>query len=94
MAYQRKTESKKKEYKAIADGISVVGTEDRFSMNFHGMKIHGCKIIDGQKGAFIAFPAWKCKKDDKWHSYVGFDQNIINEELADEITGKVIEALE
>ena len=34
------------------------------------LTIKGCKMIDGQKGRFISFPAKKNEKTDKWYAHV------------------------
>ena len=62
-------------------------------MNFYGLKIHGCKIIDGENGSFISFPSWR-DKDGKWHRYAGFDSETMSQDVVDDITGSVIGVLE
>lgn len=53
-------------------GVSVIGDADRFSISIRvdGKKIgfNGCRIVDGKKGKFISFPAWKDNKGE-YHDY-------------------------
>lgn len=74
MAYTRKTK-KQNEWIAIdkMSGFSVIGSKERFSISFEpfdGMliAIHGCRVVNGQNGEFISFPAWK-DKEGNYHDY-------------------------
>ena len=74
MAYTRKTK-KQNEWKAVKNmsGFSVIGSKERFSISFEpfdGMliAIHGCRVVNGQNGEFISFPAWK-DKEGNYHDY-------------------------
>ena len=74
MAYTRKTK-KQNEWIAIdkMNGFSVIGSRERFSISFEpfdGMliAIHGCRVVNGQNGEFISFPAWK-DKEGNYHDY-------------------------
>lgn len=73
------------------EGFSVIGNKDRFSISFlvyEGLRIgvNGCRVVDGKKGEFISFPAWK-DKDGDYHDYcyMTFDEKE---------TKKIINALE
>ena len=74
MAYTRKTK-KQNEWKAVKDmlGFSVIGSKERFSISFEPFEgmliaIHGCRVVNGQNGEFISFPAWK-DKEGNYHDY-------------------------
>lgn len=74
MAYTRKTK-KQNEWKEVKgmSGFSVIGSKERFSISFEpfdGMliAIHGCRVVNGQNGEFISFPAWK-DKEGNYHDY-------------------------
>lgn len=45
----------------VFDGVSVKGTKDRFSINWYGATIHGCRIVNGENGKFIGWPSFKGK---------------------------------
>jgi len=74
MAYTRKTK-KQNEWKAVKDmlGFSVIGSKERFSISFEPFEgmliaIHGCRVVNGQNGEFISFPARK-DKEGNYHDY-------------------------
>lgn len=54
-----KNAKKAQEWEQIADGVSVKGTGERFSLSWFGATIHGCRIVDGKNGAFIGWPSFK-----------------------------------
>ena len=65
--------------------VSIIGSPDRFSIHCligddYQVQINGCRIVEGKKGSFISFPAWR-DKDDNWHDYAFFnfgdDQDMI-----------------
>lgn len=39
----------------------------------NGVTIYGCRIVDGKKGEFVAFPSHKSEKDDKYYNYAWVD---------------------
>ena len=39
----------------------------------NGVTIYGCKIVDGKKGEFVAFPSRKSDKDGKYYNYAWVD---------------------
>ncbi len=45
----------------VCEGVSVRGSRKRFSINWHGAVIHGCRIAESKTGAFISWPAFKGK---------------------------------
>lgn len=49
----------------------------------NGVTIYGCRIVDGKKGDFIAFPSKKNEKDGKYYNHVWV-------ELSDEETEQII----
>lgn len=93
MAYARKSNKEvKQEWTPVKDmmGFTVIGNTDRFSINFEvceGLRvgINGCRIIDGEKGPFISYPAWK-DNSGKYHRYAYIT-------LTDEEIKNVIDAL-
>ena len=52
-------------------------------MVVNGVTIYGCRIIEGKKGDFIAFPSHKSSKDDKYYNHVWVD-------LSDEETEQIV----
>lgn len=53
--------NKNSEWFEVAGGVSVRGTAERFSLNWFGAIIHGCRIVNGKNGAFISWPSFKGK---------------------------------
>lgn len=58
--------------------VSIIGSPERFSIHCpigddYQMQINGCRIVEGKKGSFISFPAWKDNKKDEWHDYAFFN---------------------
>lgn len=45
----------------IPDEVAVKGTAERFSLNWYGAIIHGCRIVKGKNGNFIGWPSFKGK---------------------------------
>lgn len=41
-----------------------------FDMIVNGVKIYGCRVIEGKKDDFIAFPSKKNEKDNKYYNHV------------------------
>ena len=39
----------------------------------NGVTIYGCRIVDGKKGEFVAFPSQKSEKDGKYYNHAWFD---------------------
>ena len=39
----------------------------------NGVTIYGCRIVDGRKGEFVAFPSQKSEKDGKYYNHAWFD---------------------
>ena len=39
-----------------------------FDMEVNGVKIYGCRLVDGSKGVFVSFPSRK-GNDGKYYSY-------------------------
>lgn len=72
--YQRKAEKEKKNCVVIEDAtIDRVKKWDNggitFDLTVNGVKIYGCRIVEGNKGDFIAFPQRK-GTDGKYYSHV------------------------
>lgn len=40
-----------------------------FDMEVNGVSIYGCRVVEGSKGDFVAFPSHK-GKDDKYYNHV------------------------
>lgn len=77
MAYSR-TKKETTEWKIVEgmEAFTVIGTRERFSINFEIAKdfrvcINGCRMVDGKNGLFISFPSWK-DKEGKYHQYCYF----------------------
>lgn len=43
----------------IPNEVAVKGTAERFSLNWYGAIIHGCRIVKGKNGSFIGWPSFK-----------------------------------
>lgn len=54
----------KNDWAKVFDCVSVKGTKERFSINWYGAVIHGCRIVDGKNGKFIGWPSFKGKHGD------------------------------
>ena len=76
MAYSKtNNDTKANGWKAVKglEGFTVIGSKDRFSVsceleeNFR-IQINGCRVVEGKKGDFISYPAWKDKNGD-YHNY-------------------------
>ena len=57
--------------------ISIEVHNDQFNVNLHSkegkdafLSIKGCRIVDGQKGAFVSYPAKKNEQTGKWWNHV------------------------
>ena len=53
--------------------------------------IYGCRIVDGRKGEFLAFPSHKSEKDEKYYNYAWCD---LSEEETEEIIKQAKEMAE
>lgn len=73
-----RAEKKQPEWIEVNKGVSIKGTADRFSINWHGAVIHGCKIIPASDAydAFISWPSFKTN-DGKYvkTSYIYAEEN-------------------
>lgn len=72
--------------------VKIIGGPDRFSISVqiageYTFGINGCRIVDGSRGKFISFPAWKDSKKGDWHDIAFFnfkdDQHFIVEMFED-----------
>ena len=75
MAYTKTKTETGSGWKAVKglEGFTVIGSKDRFSVsceleeNFR-IQINGCRVVEGKKGDFISYPAWK-DKNGEYHNY-------------------------
>lgn len=58
-------------------------------LEINGVKIYGCRYVEGKNGDFISFPSYK-GKDGKYysHCYVDLDEAMVN--LIDEQIDKLL----
>lgn len=65
--------------------ISIIGSAQRFSISIplddeFRVGINGCRVVEGKKGKFISFPAWR-DEDGEYHDiafvYLGKQQQHI-----------------
>lgn len=58
------------------------------SLTFNGgIRVNGCRLIEGSKGLFVSFPAEKKAGTEEWVSFV----HPVSREIGEVIQGKVIE---
>ena len=57
-----------------------------FDMKVNGVKIYGCRLVEGSKGTFVSFPSRK-GNDGKYYSYAFVS-------LSDEDTKNIIARIE
>ena len=43
----------------LPEEVAVKGTAERFSLNWYGAIIHGCRIVKGKNANFIGWPSFK-----------------------------------
>ena len=86
----RRNKSKESEKKSVISDIKVLRAKEYkettfFDLEVNGVKIYGCRFMEGKNGNFVAFPSKK-GSDGKYynHVYVELDEamvNLIDEEL-------------
>ena len=86
----RRNKAENKEAKAVISDLKVLRAKEYnkttfFDMEVNGVKIYGCRFMEGKNGNFIAFPSKK-GSDGKYynHAFVELDEamvNLIDEEL-------------
>lgn len=63
-----------------------------FDLTLNGVRIYGCKLIEGESGWFIGFPSKKpTKKNGKWYNHVWAP---LSEDDVTEIIAAVMEQAE
>ena len=82
------------EAKTVVSDLKVLRAKEYKGTTFldlevNGVKIYGCRYIEGKNGDFISFPSYKAK-DGKYYNYayVELDEAMIN--LIDEQLDKLL----
>ena len=82
------------EKKTVVNDLKVLRAKEYKGTTFldlevNGVKIYGCRYIEGKNGDFISFPSYKAK-DGKYYNYayVELDEAMIN--LIDEQLDKLL----
>lgn len=84
----------KEQKKAVVTDIKVLRAKEYqntvfIDLEVNGVKIYGCRYVEGKNGDFISFPSYKAK-DGKYynHAYVELDEAMVN--LIDEEIDKLL----
>lgn len=82
------------EAKAVVNDLKVLRAKEYkdtvfCDLEINGVKIYGCRYVEGKNGDFISFPSYK-GKDGKYysHCYIDLDDAMVN--LIDEQIDKLL----
>lgn len=91
---RRNKSTEAEEKKTVVSDLKVLRAKEYKGTTFldlevNGVKIYGCRYIEGKNGDFISFPSYKAK-DGKYYNYayVELDEAMIN--LIDEQLDKLL----
>lgn len=75
----RRTEEVKSEIKVIRAKMYKKTTF--FDLEVNGVKIYGCRFIEGDHGNFVGFPSYRSNSNRKYynHAYVSLSEDEINQ---------------
>ena len=92
MSRRNKEESAEK--KTVVSDIKVLRAKEYqntvfIDLEVNGVRIYGCRYVEGKNGDFISFPSYKAK-DGKYynHAYVELDEAMVS--LIDEQIDKLL----
>lgn len=90
MKMSRRNKENEEGKKTVVSDLKVLRAKEYKGTTFldlevNGVKIYGCRYVEGKNGDFISFPSYKAK-DGKYynHAYVDLDEamvKLIDEEL-------------
>ena len=90
----RRNKEEAEEKKTVVSDLKVIRAKEYKGTTFldlevNGVKIYGCRYVEGKNGDFISFPSYKAK-DGKYynHAYVDLDEAMVS--LIDEQLDKLL----
>lgn len=94
MKMGRRNKEEAEEKKTVVSDLKVIRAKEYKGTTFldlevNGVKIYGCRYVEGKNGDFISFPSYKAK-DGKYynHAYVDLDEAMVS--LIDEQLDKLL----
>ena len=90
----RRNKENAEEQKTVVSDLKVLRAKEYKGTTFldlevNGVKIYGCRYVEGKNGDFISFPSYKAK-DGKYYNYAYVDLDEAMVSLIDEQLDKLL----